>query len=176
MSVFLDDESGHIYSHLQNSTGGDETLAAKHAYEIMSSSFGVSIRGYHADNVIFAEKISRDEIFMSNQSIRFFGAGAHHQNVYVETHIGRMTRGSRTLLFPTQQRWSEVIGEILWSFPWKYYERCYNELSIDPHGLTPIENRSSTLKNLVVRDYHPRRCPVYVLTDKLQDPGNKIPK
>ena len=66
MSVFLDDKSGHSFSHLQTSTDGDEILAAKHAYEIMSSAFGVSIRGYHADNGIFAEKLFRGKIFMSN--------------------------------------------------------------------------------------------------------------
>ena len=57
VSVFLDDKSGHSFSHLQTSTGGEETLAAKHAYEILATSFGVSVKGYHDDNEIFAEKL-----------------------------------------------------------------------------------------------------------------------
>jgi len=176
VSVFLDDNSGHSYSHLQTSTGGDETLAAKHAFEIMAHSFGIPIQSYHADNGIFAEKLFRNEISMSNQSISFCGVGAHHQNGFVENHIGRLTRGARILLLSAQRRWPEAIGEILWPFAWKDYERCYNELSISSDGRTPIEKFSSTRRELVVRDYHPWGCPVYVLTEKLQSQGAKIPK
>ena len=55
-TVLLDDRSGHSYSHLQTSTGGDETMAAKVAYEIMCNSFNVLVQGFHADNGIFAER------------------------------------------------------------------------------------------------------------------------
>ena len=78
VSVFLDEKSGHTYSHLQTSTGVEETLAAKHAYEIMITSFGVAVAGYHADNKIFGEKLFTDEISISNQSVTFCGVGAHH--------------------------------------------------------------------------------------------------
>ena len=43
VSVFLDDNSDHSYSYLQTSTGGDETLAAKSAYEIMANTFNFQI-------------------------------------------------------------------------------------------------------------------------------------
>ena len=75
VSVFLDDKSGHSYSNLQTSTGGDKTLAAKYAYEIMATSFGVIIQGYHADNGFFAEKLFTDAISMANQSIIFCRVG-----------------------------------------------------------------------------------------------------
>ena len=176
VTVFLDDKSSHSFSHLQTSTGGDETLAAKHAYEIMADSFGVVVRSFHADNGIFAEKIFVDEVTLCNQTISFCGVGAHHQNGKVENHIGRLTRGSRTLLLAAQRRWPEAIGEILWPFAWKDYERCYNELSIGSDGLTPIEKFSSTKRELRLRDYHPWGCPVYVLEGNLQTVGSKVPK
>jgi hypothetical protein len=40
--------------YLQNSTGDEETMRAKHAFEAYSQSHGVSIHHYHADNGIFA--------------------------------------------------------------------------------------------------------------------------
>ena len=86
VTVFLDDHSSHSYSHLQTSTGGDETLAAKHAYEIMAQSYDINIKSFHTDNGIFAEKLFRDEVTISNQTITFCGVGAHHQNGYVENH------------------------------------------------------------------------------------------
>ena len=105
-----------------------------------NASFGVSVTGYHVYNGIFAEKLFTDEVSLSNQTITYCGVGAHHQNGFVENHIGRLTRGARTLLLSAQRRWPEAIGEILWPFAWKDYERCYNELSISKDGLTPIEN------------------------------------
>ena len=167
VTVFLDDKSGHSYSHLQTSTGGDEILAAKHAYEIMANYFSIAIHGYHADNGIFAEKLFRDKVTICNQTISFCGVGAHYQNGYIENHIGRLTRVSRTLLFSAQRRWPEAIGEILWPFAWKDYERCYNELYIGSNSLNPIEKFSNTLRKLELRDYHPWGYPVYVLAEKL---------
>ena len=41
---------------------------------------------------------------------------------------------------------------------------------------SPPLKKSSTLRKLVVRDCHPWGCLVYILTDKLQGPGAKIPK
>ena len=116
---------------------------------------------------------SEDEISISNQIITYCGVGAHHQNGFVENHIGRLTRGTRTLLLSVQRRWPEAIGEILWPFAWKEYERCFNELSISKDGRTPIEKFSQTRRELVVRDYHPWGCPVYVLTERLQSAGSK---
>ena len=37
VSVFLDDNSDQNYSHLQTSTGGDDTLATNHAFEISAA-------------------------------------------------------------------------------------------------------------------------------------------
>ena len=125
VTVFLDDHSSHSYSHLQISTGGDETLAAKHAYEIMAQSYWVAVQSYHGGNAFLAEKMFRYEVLISSQTINFCGVGAHHQHGYVENHIGRLTRGSRTLLPAAQRRWPEAIGEILWPFAWKDYEQCY---------------------------------------------------
>ena len=106
----------HSYSHLQTSTGGDETLAAKHAFEIMSHSFGIPIQSYHADNGIFAEKLFRNEISMSNQSISFCGVGAHHQNAIAECKIREVCYSSRTVLLHAKRKWPAVISTALWPY------------------------------------------------------------
>ena len=77
MSVFLDSATSHSFSHLQISTGGEETRASKHAYEIMADAHRVKIKYFHADNGIYAGKIFSDDIKLSGQTITFCGEEAH---------------------------------------------------------------------------------------------------
>ena len=119
VSVFLDSVTGHSLSHLQISTGGDETLAAKRAHELMADSHGVVIKSFHADNGIYAEKVFTDEVTACGQTITFCGVGAHLQNGVAENHIGCLTRGTRTSILHAQRRWPEAVGKILLPFAWK---------------------------------------------------------
>ena len=89
----------------------------------MADSHGVKIKFFHADNGIYAETAFIHEVTDCGQTISFCGVGAHHQNGVAENHIERLTRGSRTNLLHAQWRWPEAIGEILWPFSWKDYER-----------------------------------------------------
>ena len=84
----------------------------------MPGSHRVSVTSLHADNRINAEKVFRDEVTKSNQTITFCGVGTHHQNGVLDNHIGRMTRGARTNLLHAQRRWSDAIGESLWLYTW----------------------------------------------------------
>ena len=62
VSVFLDSVTGHSFSHLQISTGGEETIAAKRAHELMVNSHGAVVKSYHADNGIYADEVFTDEV------------------------------------------------------------------------------------------------------------------
>ena len=52
-TVFVDYFSKYSYIHLQNTTSAEETLGGKYTFESMSSSHGIIIKKYHADNGIF---------------------------------------------------------------------------------------------------------------------------
>ena len=52
-TVFMDYISSNSFTHLQRSTGGIGTVAAKLSYELYAGSFGVNIKCYHTDNDIF---------------------------------------------------------------------------------------------------------------------------
>ena len=77
-TVFMDHVSTNSFTHLQYSTGGIETISAKRTHELYAGSFGVTIKSYHADNGIFAEKAFRDEVDESNKKITFCDVGDHH--------------------------------------------------------------------------------------------------
>eukprot|EP00957_Ditylum_brightwellii_P183119 13947450-Ditylum_brightwellii.AAC.1 len=62
------------------SLSGEETLAAKYAYERIAKSHGVKIRRYHADNERYGDKAFRDACKASGQELSFCEVGAHHQN------------------------------------------------------------------------------------------------
>ena len=69
-TVFMDRIYTKSFTHLQCSTGDIETIAAKRSCELYTGRFGVTIKPYHADNGIFAEKAFRGEVDESNQKIR----------------------------------------------------------------------------------------------------------
>ena len=98
VSVFLDSATGHSISHLQISTGDEETLAAKRTYEITVDANGVTIKSFYSDNGIYAEKSFTDDIKLSSQTIKFCSVSAHHQNGVAENHIGRLIRDTHTNL------------------------------------------------------------------------------
>jgi len=174
--VFVDDATGYKYTHLQTSIDGEQSVAAKQAFEDHMNQMNVSIKAYHADNGIFAEREFREEVSSSNQSITYCGVGAHHQNGIAEKAIGDLTRGSRTSLLYAQRRWPEAVGSILWPFAWKDFERRYNLFSLDSNGLSPLNKvTGSDLQPDLSRE-HPFGCPVFVLDSRLQSGGIKIPK
>ena len=142
----------------------------------MANSHGVKIKSFYADNVIYTEKAFTNEVANCGQTIYFCGVGTHHQNGVAENHIGRLTQGFRTNLLHTQRRWSEAIGEILWPFSCKKYERRYNDLSLDKSGLSPLQTNLNVYEPFKIRDYHTFGCPVYILNGKLQAVGSKFPK
>ncbi len=67
-TLFNDHFSNFTYCHLQVSSGHDETLAAKWAFEKFSRSCNVDIRAYRADNARFGEQAFRDECALQEQN------------------------------------------------------------------------------------------------------------
>ena len=79
----------------------EENLAGKSAFERWADTFGVKIKGYHADNGRFSKQAFRSEIEDTNQNITFCGVGYHHQNAIFERKIQTLTLGYRTLILHT---------------------------------------------------------------------------
>ena len=169
--VFLDHASGHSYTHMQTACTNEESVAAKKEYERIAHSNGVSIKSYHADNGIFAEKAFRDEVAACNQDITYCAVGAHHQNGIIERHIGELTAGARTNLLHAQRRWPDAISSILWPFAWKDYERRLNHFRLDDAGRSPEMKFSNSEFRVRLKDFHPFGCPVFVLEASLQSDG-----
>ena len=66
---FYDHHSGYIFSVLQTSLDGEQTLAAKRLFESHADSCGVVIRSYRVDNGRFAEKSLRDAVESARQTL-----------------------------------------------------------------------------------------------------------
>jgi hypothetical protein len=82
-TIFVDQFSGFTYVHLQTSTIGIETLAAKHAFELLASSYGVEIAAYHGENRL---RVTENLFINDANSVQFictcqrlsFCASNHH--------------------------------------------------------------------------------------------------
>ena len=56
-TVFMDHISANSFRHLQYSTAGIKTIAAKRSYELYAGSFGVTIKSYHVENVFLQRNL-----------------------------------------------------------------------------------------------------------------------
>ncbi len=112
-TVIIDHYSNQVYVFLMRNLSLEETLIAKHAYERFLSSIGVTAKADHADNEQFADKGSKDDCTMSNQSITFCGVGGHHQNGIAEPNVKELTLGTQTLLLHAKRMLPEYILTIL---------------------------------------------------------------
>ena len=86
-TCFIDHYSGYSFSSLQTLLDGEQTLAAKEAYESHADTCGVKERSYRADNGRFAERSFREAVNQAQQKIDFCAVGAHHQNGVIERHF-----------------------------------------------------------------------------------------
>ena len=72
---------------MQASTGAEETIEAKQAFERFAAQHGVTIKHYRSDNGIFHARVFTDELKSCGQSITYCGVNAHHQNGVIERCI-----------------------------------------------------------------------------------------
>ena len=175
-TIFFDHASGYIRCLHQVSLRASETVAAKHIFEREARLCGVKISSYHGDNGIFKSKEFTQSIRELDQTIKFSGTGAHHQNGIAERAIRTVTERARTMMHHSSIHWPEVFSVDLWPYALDYATWIHNHTPNKQHGWSPIELFCSItyhcgdLQRLKVWG-----CPAYVLNPKLQD-GTKIPK
>ena len=85
------------------SLNSEQTMVAKEMYEQIAQTYGVSVRGYRADNGRFADKEWRQDCDEQRQSLTFCGVGAHHQNGIAEKCIRDLCEGARMSLLHAMQ-------------------------------------------------------------------------
>ena len=173
---FIDHHTGYSFSSLQTSLDGEQTLAAKLAFENHADTCDVKIKSYRADNGRFAEKSFRDSVKIARQTIDFCAVGAHHQNGIIERHFQRLSSQSRTILLHAKRHWPVMISVILWPFAYKYAEYLYNHMTIDDKGYSPVQKFCGNVTHSIdLSQIHTWGCPCYVLDSKLQS-GTMAPK
>ena len=86
-TVFTDHSSGKIFSHHQISLRTGETLIGKRMLECNADQHRFKINGFLTDNGVFNSQEFTDNINRKNQTIKFSGVGARHQNGVAEHTI-----------------------------------------------------------------------------------------
>jgi hypothetical protein len=105
LTVLVNHYSDKTYGHLMQDTTGKSTLEAKQAYERLAGTYGVKVRGYHADNGRYAKKIFIEDAKEKGQKLTFCGVGSHHQNGIAERRIKTITEDARTMLSHLMIQW-----------------------------------------------------------------------
>ena len=97
-TVFVDHYSRLSYVHVHTSTGGEEAVQAKEAFEAYAAQRGVYVKHYHGDNGIFKSDKWIQHCQRQKQTYTFCGADSHHQNGIAEHRIRTLTDSARTQL------------------------------------------------------------------------------
>ena len=174
--IFVDHATDFTHGHLVKSISSQETLNAKHAYERVARAHGVTIKGYHADNLRFNDNRFTGDCVSAGQNLSFCGVGAHHQNGVVERKNKDLTNGARTVLLHAQRKWPKVIKSILWPYALLSIIERHNRLSLDKNGRSPMEKFSATHEEITPTDFHTWGCPVFVLDAENQSGNIGTPK
>jgi len=86
-TIFVDSFSNYTHLSLIEDLSMASTLSSKLDFEQKPLNFGVTVKGYHADNGGFADAAWRDSCHTLHQTTQFCGVGSHHQNGIAEQHI-----------------------------------------------------------------------------------------
>ena len=168
--VFVDHYSDLSYVHLLKTQSGEEVLEAKEAFEAYSSSFGIDIRHYHADNGIFNGKAWRQSCSESHQGLSFAGVNAHHQNGRAERRVRSLQDMARTMLIHANHRWPQAITANLWPYAIRAANDSLNVTPCARHKfkVSPIQVFSRSEVDINPTHWIPFGSPVYVLAAPLQ--------
>jgi hypothetical protein len=110
----------------------------------------------------------------SETVLTFCGVNAHHQNGIAERHIRSITERAHSMLIHAMIAWPDIISEQLWPFALPLAMDLHNHTP-GSSGLSPVEIFSGVKSpSTTIRDFHPFRCPIFVLDPSLQQ-GHKIP-
>ena len=168
-TVFVDHKSGLGYVHLQRSTGADETIQAKEAFERYALQHGVKVVHYHADNGRFAERKFRDHVDSRNQTISFCGVGAHFQNGVAERRIRELQESARAMLIHAKTRWPEAVNVHLWPYALRTANDVLNETWNLKRKVVPLEEFTQTPVQNHLKHWIPFGSPVYVVDKRVQN-------
>lgn len=167
-TVFVDHFSRLSYVHFQVSTSAEDTLKAKRSFESYAKSVGVRVLHYHADNGRFAENLFVQDVEEAGQTISYCGVNAHFQNGIAEKMIRDLQDQARTMLVHAKHRWHDAINANLWPYAVRMASKCRNGAPLNEAGDSPLELFLATKVKVNTKHFKPFGCPVYVLSDKMQ--------
>jgi hypothetical protein len=175
-TIYVDSASGYVFVDNQVSLNAAETLRGKHRFEREARECGISIKSYRGDNGVFKTKEFEKDLLARNQSIKFSGVGAHHQNGIAERAIRTISECARTMLLHAAIHWPQAVSLDLWPFAVDYAVYIWNRLPREDSGIAPLELFCGAKLDLsVLRSMKVWGCPVYVLDPTVQD-GKKLPR
>ena len=175
-TIFVDHYSDLSYVHLQQTTNAEETLEAKHQFEVYATSHGVTVSHYHADNGRFAEHTWIEDAERQKQRMSYSGVGAHHQNGRAEKRIRDLQDLARCSLLDANKKWAYAIDATLWPYALR---KANESMNITPHP-SKIKSSLELFSGVPIlpnpNDEHPFGCPMYVLDSTLQSGSKKAKK
>jgi hypothetical protein len=89
-----------IYTNIAS----EQTMAAKHTFELMAKGAGVQIKHYHVDDGRFADNSFLKNVELQGQTITFCGVRAHFQNGIAEKRIRNLQERACTMLIHAKQQ------------------------------------------------------------------------
>ena len=97
------------FTYLQKTATVEENIEGKEAFERYALDRGVTVRYYHADNVIFRANKWVADCVRKGQALTFAGVNAHHQNGLAERRIREIQELARTILIHVANRWPKCV-------------------------------------------------------------------
>jgi hypothetical protein len=178
-AIYVDHASKFISIQHQTSLSAADTVKGKLTFERDAYTVGVILQQFHTDNGVFTSKEFMENLMGSEQSVRFSGVGAAHQNGSAERNIQTIVNMARTMMLHAALRSpSGFITADLWPMAMDHAAWLFNRIPSLETGLAPIEvwSRSTQRSRALLSDCHVWGCPTFVLEPKLQKGGVKIPK
>ena len=114
--------------HVHTSTGGEEAVQAKEAFEAYAAQHGVYVKHYHGDNGIFKSDKWIQHCQRQKQTYTFCGAHSHHQNGIAEHRIRTLSDSARVQLLHACKHNPGVITAHLWPYALKHANNLFNAL------------------------------------------------
>ena len=100
----------------------------------MAATFGIRVKKFHIDNVIFVEEGFKRDVLDINQTISYCGVAVHFQNGIAEAAIKKITEKASTMMIHAKHLWLEVIKSCLWTHALKQGEFNLNNLCLEKSG------------------------------------------
>jgi len=97
-TIYVDEASSMVFCVPQVSLTAAKTLHGKHLVEREALNCGVEVQTYHGDNGVFWSHKFLNDLEVHDQTIKFSGVGAHHQNGVAEHAICTITECAHTMI------------------------------------------------------------------------------